>query len=79
MEAVFNISPDVLGWARKKAGNASRESLSLLESWIDGRKVPTFSEIERVSDETGIPPGILLSQESPEGGHPAPEVQNRRQ
>ena len=65
MEAVFNISPDVLGWARKKAGNASRESLSLLESWIDGRKVPTFSEIERVSDETGIPLGYFFLKNPP--------------
>ena len=65
MEAVFNVSPDVLGWARKKAGNASRESLSLLESWIDGKKVPVFSEIERVSGETGIPLGYFFLKSPP--------------
>ncbi len=65
MEAVFNISPDVLGWVRKKAVSASRESLSLLESWIDGGKVPTFSEIERVSSESGIPLGYFFLKNPP--------------
>ena len=65
MEAVFNVSPDVLEWVRKKAGNASRESLSLLESWIDGKKVPVFSEIERVSRETRIPLGYFFLKSPP--------------
>ena len=70
MEAVFNVSPDVLGWVRKKAGNASRESLSLLESWIDGEKVPTFNQIETVSRETRIPLGYFFLNEPPKENIP---------
>ena len=70
MEAVFNVSPDVLGWVREKAGNASLESLSLLESWIDGEKVPTFNQIETVSRETRIPLGYFFLNEPPKENIP---------
>lgn len=68
MAATYNVSPDVLTWVFQKAQNnpLPLKSIPLLQAWIDGTKVPTFSQIEDVSNETRIPLGYFFLNTPPE-------------
>lgn len=68
MAATYNVSPDVLNWVFQKAQNnpLPLKSIPLLQAWIDGTKVPTFSQIEDVSNETRIPLGYFFLNTPPE-------------
>lgn len=68
MGATYNVSPDVLMWVYKKAQNSiiPLKSTPLIESWVKGSKIPTFNQIEDVSNETRIPLGYFFLNMPPE-------------
>ncbi len=70
MGATYSISPDVLRWVYQKALIGAPKSMSLLESWIAGAKIPTFNQIETVSRETRIPLGYFFLNNPPKENIP---------
>ena len=62
-----NIAPDILTWALKQAdGDVIDTSvLSRVQQWIDGKKQPTFNQIEEFSKKTRIPLGYFFLETPP--------------
>lgn len=63
-----HIAPDMLEWIQKQVQGVklSDRVAGYLRSWVDGEKEPTFSQIEQVSKNTGIPLGYFFLKKPPE-------------
>lgn len=57
----------MLEWILQQTKNVklSDKVAGYLQSWVDGEKEPTFSQIEQVSKNTGIPLGYFFLKEPP--------------
>ena len=62
-----HIAPNMLEWNLQQTQNVklSDKVAGYLQSWVNGEKEPTFSQIEQVSKNTGIPLGYFFLKEPP--------------
>ena len=62
-----HIAPNMLEWILQQTQNAklSDKVAGYLQSWAHGEKDPTFSQLEQVSKNTGIPLGYFFLKEPP--------------
>lgn len=62
-----HIAPNMLEWILQQTQNVklSDKVARYLQSWVNGEKEPTFSQIEQVSKNTGIPLGYFFLKEPP--------------
>lgn len=62
-----HIAPNMLEWILQQTQNIklSDKVAGYLQSWVNGEKEPTFSQIEQVSKNTGIPLGYFFLKEPP--------------
>lgn len=62
-----HIAPNMLEWILQQTQNVklSDKVAGYLQSWVNGEKEPTFSQIEQVSKNTGIPLGYFFLKEPP--------------
>lgn len=67
MQVNVNISPEVLNWVldQTQPETLNGQIVEYLESWHQGKKEPTFNQIEKVSKATGIPLGYFFLQTPP--------------
>lgn len=72
MQTKVNISTAILQWVLRtiQTDNLSPQIADYLTKWINGKKVPTFNQIERVSQATGIPLGYFFLQTPPQEDYP---------
>jgi Zn-dependent peptidase ImmA (M78 family) len=70
------ISPDVLEWARERAGipfDMLAKRFKRYPSWIDGRGGPTFQQLETLSSVLHLPMGMFFLPDPPEEKLPLPD------
>lgn len=67
MQVNVDISQNILKWVLEQIQPSSvkQEIIYYLDSWYNGRKKPTFNQIEKVSKATGIPLGYFFLQTPP--------------
>ena len=67
MQVNVNISPEILNWVlgQTRPETLNGQIVEYLESWHQGKKEPTFNQIEKVSKATGIPLGYFFLQTPP--------------
>ena len=70
------VNPELLSWARKRAG-AAQEDLAVkfkrLPEWEDGRTRPTLKQAEAFARAVNVPFGYLFLSEPPEEAVPIPD------
>lgn len=61
------INRNVLAWIFRQCRNMviSEKNMTLLQKWMDEKKIPTFNQVEAVSKATGIPFGYFFLKEPP--------------
>lgn len=62
-----DIHPEIINWALKQANekNIDEALLRNVRQWIDGKKVPTFKQIEDFSKKASIPLGYFFLKTPP--------------
>lgn len=62
-----HIAPNILEWILQQTQNVklTDKAAGYLQAWANGEKEPTFSQIEQVSKNTGIPLGYFFLKEPP--------------
>ena len=67
MRVNINISENILDWVMKRVNPSvlSSKQGELLNAWKEGRKVPTYNQIEKMSKVTGIPLGYFFLDKPP--------------
>ena len=67
MQVNINVSENILDWVMKRVGPSvlSSKQGELLYAWKEGRKVPTYNQIEKMSKVTGIPLGYFFLEKPP--------------
>lgn len=67
MQVNINVSADILDWVMKRVSPSvlSSKQGELLYAWKEGRKVPTYNQIEKMSKATGIPLGYFFLEKPP--------------
>lgn len=62
-----HIAPNILEWILQQTQNVklTDKAAGYLQVWANGEKEPTFSQIEQVSKNTGIPLGYFFLKEPP--------------
>ena len=62
MQAKVNISAAVLHWVMRtiQLDTLPPQIVEYLSKWVNGEKEPTFNQIEKVSNATGIPLGYFF-------------------
>lgn len=76
------ISPEMLRWARKRAGHEARDlapRFPQLPKWERGEKQPTFKQLEAFAKATHTPFGYLFLREPPEEPLPIPDFRTVKQ
>ena len=71
-----DIKPDLLEWARERAGlspEAIEESFPKYQAWVSGASKPTMAQLEALAKKTGAPLGYLFLQSRPEEPLPIPD------
>ena len=68
MRTSIEISPEILQWvmAHIQYDSLPQSIIKYLDSWINGKKKPTFNQIHKVSNTTGIPLGYFFLATPPE-------------
>lgn len=72
----ISIRPEMLRWARERAGLDQRELSSRfpnLSAWESGEALPTFKQLEGFAQATRTPFGFLFLPEPPEQTLPIPD------
>lgn len=81
MSTYLEVAPDLLLWAVERAGwddtDVNRKVPNLHE-WIDGRKKPTLKQLEKFSNLTHTPFGMLFLPERPVEEVPIPDMRSVR-
>lgn len=70
------ISPDVLEWARERAGvpfDTLAKRFKKYPIWLEGRGGPTFQQLETLSRVLHLPVGMFFLQTPPEEKLPLPD------
>lgn len=67
MKVNIEIAPAIINWvfANVQINTLSEKVAENLKSWKDGKKVPTYIQIEQVSKATGIPLGYFFLSTPP--------------
>ena len=67
MQVNVSISPEILNWVlcQIEPIPSNSQIIDYLESWYQGKKTPTFNQVEKVSKATGIPFGYFFLQSPP--------------
>ena len=67
MQVNINVSANILDWVMKRVSPSvlSSKQGELLYAWKEGRKVPTYNQIEKMSKATGIPLGYFFLEKPP--------------
>ncbi len=67
MTTRIEVSKELLNWIATKVriDLLPNSTISQLNAWISGEKVPTFNQIEEVSKKTGIPLGYFFLETPP--------------
>src|SRR5829696_7333077 len=79
-----DVNPELLRWARERAGLATDDLISRfpkLEVWEHGAAKPTLKQIEKFAAATHTPIGFLFLPQPPVENIPIPDfrtVRNRR-
>lgn len=75
MQAKVNISASILHWVMRttQLDTLPPQIVEYLTKWIKGEKEPTFNQVERVSQATGIPLGYFFLQTPPQEDIPLME------
>ncbi len=63
------ITPEVLKWARERAGFSLEEALedfSKIEKWESGESFPTYPQLERLSNKFKVPIAVFFFPEPPD-------------
>lgn len=74
--AQVDISPNVLEWARERAGmplNILSKRFKKYSEWLEGNGGPTFRQIETLASVLKLPMGMLFLPEPPEENLPLPD------
>ncbi|MBW6494152.1 MAG: ImmA/IrrE family metallo-endopeptidase [Burkholderiaceae bacterium] len=74
--AQVEISPDVLEWARERAGipfDTLVKRFKNYSAWLDGKGGPTFNQLETLSSVLHLPLGMFFLPEPPEEELPLPD------
>lgn len=70
------ISPDVLEWARERAGmpfETLAKRFKKYPFWLDGQGGPTFQQLETLASILHLPMGMFFLREPPEEKMPLPD------
>ncbi|MGR3759249.1 ImmA/IrrE family metallo-endopeptidase [Roseobacteraceae bacterium NS-SX3] len=70
------ISPDVLEWARERAGmpfDTLAKRFKKYPSWLEGQGGPTFQQLETLASVLRLPMGMFFLPEPPEEKLPLPD------
>ena len=60
------VSQEILNWAVQQSAHMGHlKTLPLLKEWQEGKKIPTYKQIQNVSDETRIPFGYFFLKTPP--------------
>ena len=65
----IRITPEVLKWARERAGfspEEAREYFSRIEEWEAGEAFPTYPQLERLSNKFKVPVAVFFFPEPPD-------------
>lgn len=75
MQAKVNISAAVLHWVMRtvQLDTLPPQIVEYLSKWVNGEKEPTFNQVEKVSNATGIPLGYFFLQQPPHESIPLME------
>ena len=76
-----NVNPQLLTWARQRAGMSQRDLLgkfSKLGEWERGKARPTFKQLEKFANATFVPFGYLFLPDPPEEKIPIPHYRSER-
>lgn len=75
MQAKVNISAAVLHWVMRtiQLDALPPQIVDYLSKWVNGEKEPTFNQVEKVSNATGIPLGYFFLQQPPQESIPLME------
>ena len=67
MQVNINVSENIIDWVMKKVSPSvlSSKQGELLYAWKEGRKAPTYNQIEKMSKVTGIPLGYFFLEKPP--------------
>lgn len=76
MAQQVEISPNVLEWARERAGmplDTLSSRFKKYSAWLEGNGGPTFKQIETLASILNLPMGMLFLPEPPEEKLPLPD------
>ena len=67
MQVNINVSENILDWVMQRVSPSvlSSKQGELLHAWKEGRKTPTYNQIEKMSKVTGIPLGYFFLERPP--------------
>ena len=67
MQVNINVSENIIDWVMKRVSPSvlSSKQGELLYAWKEGRKAPTYNQIEKMSKVTGIPLGYFFLEKPP--------------
>lgn len=67
MQVNINVSENIIDWIMKRVSPSvlSSKQGELLYAWKEGRKAPTYNQIEKMSKVTGIPLGYFFLEKPP--------------
>ena len=67
MQVNINVSENILDWVMKRVSPSvlSSKQGELLYAWKEGRKAPTYNQLEKMSKVTGIPLGYFFLEKPP--------------
>lgn len=78
MTALYvDVAPSLLRWAVARAGwdaETTARRAPKFDDWIEGRKRPTFKQIEKFANDTHAPLGLLFLKEPPVETVPIPDM-----
>jgi transcriptional regulator with XRE-family HTH domain len=72
------IKPDLLSWARQRAGidpAALAQRFPKLAAWEQGTAQPTLKQVEDFAKATHTPVGFLFFKEPPVENQPSPDTE----
>lgn len=66
----LNINPKIIEWALERVGDKRAEDLYLqfkgLDEWLEGKKKPTFRQMQEFAKKVSLPIGYFFLKEPPE-------------
>ena len=65
----FAINPEIVTWARERAGYTLNDALSdfrRIEEWEVGKSSPTYPQLERMADKFKVPIAVFFFPDPPD-------------